>query len=374
MTEQKKATDTAKENNNAQEKPTKPIKENKKPETTNPAPQQTKNAPQNKQKTSPVAKIALIAALLALALSIPPYLNNKNQAPETSATLEQLQTQIKEQNALIHTQQAQQQTLEQRLDALQTHIARQSEGLDRAEVSALIAETLKDYSRQIPNNNNLQSALQDLEEKQNKLQEQLQNLPTENTIAPQINNASLQNIENNLQTLKQNIAELQQKQNELQKTLQESENASRANDTKAQPLAQPQTLKALEHIAQTLDTWPLRTPKTTIIAETPIKGENLLQTADNLGRKIIDRTFKTVHYDDAGIAWIDSHPELQTLIRENLRLELNFLRNNLILQQEESAKENAQQLITRIQHYFDTNNQDVQHALTTLEQLQNHTN
>ncbi|SUO96552.1 uroporphyrinogen-III C-methyltransferase [Suttonella ornithocola] len=94
-----------------------------------------------------------------------------------------------------------------------------------------------------------------------------------------------------------------------------------------------------------------------------------LDTVKNVGDKIIDKTFKVVHNDDSNLTWINTHPDIQTLIRENVRLDLAFARNALQLHDEESYQRTINNLIPRIQQYFNLEDENVNKSITTLEEL-----
>lgn len=131
------------------------------------------------------------------------------------------------------------------------------------------------------------------------------------------------------------------------------------------------TTAKIDRIIQSIDSWAFKTPAAAqqAPAETSIQGDTFVETASNIGQKVLNRTFKVVHNDEAGLTWIDAHKDLQTLIRENIRLDLAFARNTLQLNNSAAYRRNIEQLVPRIEQYFNTEDSVVADALQNLKAL-----
>lgn len=135
--------------------------------------------------------------------------------------------------------------------------------------------------------------------------------------------------------------------------------------------AQPSPVITIDGVMKGIDNWTFKTTHqpTTSPEQTNMVGETWTDTAKNVGNKILHRTFKVVHNDDSGLTWINAHPDLQTLIRENIRLDLTFARNTLQIHDLPSYTSTLENLVPRIEYYFDTNDANVADALKTLNAL-----
>lgn len=128
----------------------------------------------------------------------------------------------------------------------------------------------------------------------------------------------------------------------------------------------------INNIINTIPAWPMKQSnhsQTKPTKANDTQNQTALQTAENIGTRILHRTFTIVHNDDSGLAWINAHPDLQILIRENVRLDLAFARNALQLRDMDSYKNTIDALIPRIKQYFDDNNDTVKNAINGLEKL-----
>lgn len=131
------------------------------------------------------------------------------------------------------------------------------------------------------------------------------------------------------------------------------------------------TTAKIDRIIAGIKDWPFKSvaAKQQAVAEAPIQGASLAETASNIGQKVLNHTFKIVHNDEAGVTWIEAHKDLQTLIRENVRLDLAYARNALQLQYGDAYRRNIEQLVPRIEQYFNAEDVVVADAIAQLKAL-----
>lgn len=336
---------------------------------------------------------------------------------------------------------------EKTLAALQQHVANAAQGLDKSQVSQLVAAALQDYAKsqpQLPNAEEIQARIDTqiaaampqsikIEDVQSLIDQALLNSHSDTPIdftqtiqAINQSNAQAQEALNNLSLRSEQIQQsLSQQADKLvadlkiiadsrpnpqplisaltladiavqngdytvaDKYLAQAENSFADFGLDSSAFADYKTrigqlrgeiagradgftiTARIDRVIQSIPDWPFKNPAAAqqAIAEAPIQGETVAETAGNIGQKILNRTFKVVHNDEAGLTWIDAHKDLQTLIRENVRLDLAFARNALQLRHGDAYRRNIEQLVPRIEQYFNTEDAVVADALQQLKAL-----
>lgn len=409
------------------------------------------NPPKSPEKKSGngLSLLALLIALAAAGISGYNFLQNQQHQNIDLAPLEK-NVSAAENQALAAENRANE--ISKTVEALQSHVANQAQGLDKAEVSQLIASALSDYSKnqtppQAANATGLSReeveqmittalASQQAGAPSAELNELLNNIRQSGEEAKaalaQLNTRSNE-IENKLNTQSQNIAQqlnaqAQQLGGNLSNAVQtqanpqpliaaltladialqngnyatanqylsSAENAfseghlgetalatyqSKVSELKtavSKLAGQGNPIAEIDNIINTLPAWTFKTTHHAQQTETPkvdaSQNTSIAQTTENIGTRILHRTFTVVHNDDAGLTWINTHPDLQVLIRENVRLDLAFARNALQLHDADSYKRTIDNLRPRIQQYFSENDDNVKNALNTLQVLEKREN
>lgn len=422
----------------------------KKPEAAKPAaapqPANKTAAPKQPEKkgASALPLLSLIIALAAAGGTGYNYLQMQKQQGAGTTDLQQA-VQAAEAQALAAEKRANE--IGKTVDAMQTHVANQAQGLDKSEVSQLIASALSDFAQNQPAPASAGLSQTDVEQMiQTAIAAQQSATPSEELtqMMASIKQAN-QNAQNALEQLNTRAAQIQQQLDSQAKQLSgeiastaagqakqlsgelASTAASQANP---QPLitaltlagiaaqdgnyatadkylgiaqdsfaayhldgtafakyqsqvdalradisklaGQGNTISDIDNIINTLPAWTFKktnTPQAKEPSAESTQADTAAQTAENVATRILHRTFTVVHNDDAGLTWINAHPDLQLLIRENVRLDLAFARNALQLHDAGSYNRTIDSLIPRIQQYFDSNDPNVKNALENLAAL-----
>ena len=313
---------------------------------------------------------------------------------------------------------------EKNLKALGDLVAQNSQGLDKAEISSLIGQSLNDFSRsqnpaierQMKNyvdekfnsvisadevNNVVNNAIAAL-----KLDEKPSDvvaLEAQGKLLQQQLVSQAQNLAAQLQQLQQNINKSIPKS--LPTTLTLAAIAAQNGQFKAAdryiqeastyPEAQRFTneinslrqnlasmpdnsllIAEIQTAAKNLANWKIKesTNHAKLAEEKDLKGENFKETALNIGNRILNNTFKIVHNDEAGIVWVENHPELQELLKQSIKLNLVFAQNSVLMSNYEAYKVGLNQSIEAIKTYFDVEDEEVKKALDILEKAHQRAN
>ncbi|WP_298644793.1 uroporphyrinogen-III C-methyltransferase [uncultured Cardiobacterium sp.] len=136
--------------------------------------------------------------------------------------------------------------------------------------------------------------------------------------------------------------------------------------------AKPAPAAEIDAIIATLPKWPYKNVNTLNLLAAPAKtGQTGWQDKlKGAGQNILEKTITVTAIDDAGLAWVQANDALQTILKENLRLDLAFARNALQLHDRVAYDAAAKQIYTQIERLFDTANSDVAAALATLDKLE----
>jgi len=129
----------------------------------------------------------------------------------------------------------------------------------------------------------------------------------------------------------------------------------------------------IDAIIATLPAWPYKNSDPVNLLQ-PKEEEKAADWKDRLkgvGRNILAKTVTVSKIDDAGLTWIQANDALQIILKENLRLDLAYARNALQLHDQTAYAATADRLQAEITRLFDTNNQHVAAALSTLDALKN---
>ena len=132
----------------------------------------------------------------------------------------------------------------------------------------------------------------------------------------------------------------------------------------------------IQTAAKNLANWKIKesTNHAKLAEEKDLKGENFKETALNIGNRILNNTFKIVHNDEAGIVWVENHPELQELLKQSIKLNLVFAQNSVLMSNYEAYKVGLNQSIEAIKTYFDVDDEEVKKALDILEKAHQRAN
>ena len=313
---------------------------------------------------------------------------------------------------------------EKNLKALGDLVAQSSQGLDKAEISSLISQSLTDYSKsQNPAierqlrayvdekfnsvisadevNNVVNNAIASL-----KLDEKPSDvvaLEAQGKLLQQQLVSQAQNLAAQLQQLQQNINQSIPKnlpttltlaaiaaQNgqfkAADKYLQEASKYPEAdrfgnefNSLRQSLASMPDNtilINEIQTASKNVANWKIKqsTNHAKAAEEKDLKGENFKETAKNIGNRILHNTFKIVHNDEAGIVWVENHPELQELLKQSIKINLAFAQNAVLMSNYEAYKLGLNQSIEAIKTYFDTSDEEVAKALELLEKANQRAN
>ncbi|MDO4643579.1 MAG: uroporphyrinogen-III C-methyltransferase, partial [Cardiobacteriaceae bacterium] len=135
--------------------------------------------------------------------------------------------------------------------------------------------------------------------------------------------------------------------------------------------AQAAPTTKIDNIIKSLASWPYKNtnPLNLLSPQKENKPADWKARLKGVGQNILEKTVTVTKIDDAGLTWIKTNETLQTILKENLRLDLAYARNALQLHDYTTYSATADQLRSQIERLFDTENTDVATALTTLENL-----
>ena len=137
--------------------------------------------------------------------------------------------------------------------------------------------------------------------------------------------------------------------------------------------AQATPAAQIDAIIATLPAWPYKNvdPVNLLAPKEDAQAADWKDRLKGVGQNILAKTVTVTKIDDAGLTWIQTNEALQIILKENLRLDLAYARNALQLHDQTAYAATADRLQAEITRLFDTNNQHVAAALSTLDALKN---
>lgn len=136
--------------------------------------------------------------------------------------------------------------------------------------------------------------------------------------------------------------------------------------------AQPSPAQQINELLAGVDQWPFQTVKSeSLVPEKSVaEAEGFWNKTVAIGNNLIASTVTVHKNDDRALAWINKQPNLQNIIRQNVRLDLAFARNALQIGDYANYQEIVKTLSAEIGKYFQTDDENVAAALKTLNALQ----
>lgn len=136
-------------------------------------------------------------------------------------------------------------------------------------------------------------------------------------------------------------------------------------------LAENDTAARLNALTLTVNHWPFKSGNATAVGtdSNSAADSSMSSKLSAAGKNILSRAFTITKDDAAGLTWINANQSLKNMIRENIRLDMAYLRNAAATQDAAVMQSTTAELTEAINRYFDTSNSDVQAALSTLSSL-----
>lgn len=136
-------------------------------------------------------------------------------------------------------------------------------------------------------------------------------------------------------------------------------------------LAENDTAARLNALTLTVNHWPFKSGNATAVGtdSNSAADSSMSSKLSAAGKNILSRAFTITKDDTAGLTWINANQSLKNMIRENIRLDMAYLRNAAATQDAAVMQSTTAELTEAINRYFDTSNSDVQAALSTLSSL-----
>lgn len=306
----------------------------------------------------------------------------------------------------------------QTIESLQNHILSLSEGLDKSEVSQMIVDALQEQGK--ASTSATSSSAVDDELLTQKIQAIVAKSLEDQTVAQNstMDNETIAKLTQELSKAQKSVVALSQAMQQQQEAAQPDlsayygqllllatlasechdyvasasylKEASHLYNTQLKNNALLSVNREVDKLAQSLSALPSPLAQAQafdtllqMVAELRIKDPNVLsvkpkevqETKDlsaklgDVGKKVLSQAFQVSENDASGLVWINQNPNMQFLLREQLRLDLNYARQAALAYSVESYQQATSSILKTLNSYFeqDSNTQKILHQLEALK-------